>query len=246
MNIAFQGLLVGYITAFTGMIMGCGIAFGTRKYGRRFQGSLMGFTGGLLISFVCFELLPNAFEGDTFYPVIVGMLVGVLLTAYLEGKSAKLYSKIKNGTRSREIKTGLLLALGILIHNFPEGIGIGSLYSITQFGAIRLCLIIALHCIPEGLAVALAFKESGWGFLKTIFIIGLLGIPMGMGSYLGVLLSSISQIFVSISFAFAGGVMLYITCGEIIPDSKEIWSGRMTTVGALTGFILGVMVIAGL
>ncbi len=62
-------------------------------------------------------------------------------------------------------KTGLLVAIGIAIHNTPEGIAVGAGYAHTpQFG-IFIAIAIALHNIPEGIATALPLYQSGAGTL---------------------------------------------------------------------------------
>ena len=35
--------------------------------------------------------------------------------------------------------------------------------------------------------------------------------------------------------------MLYVTCGEILPESKELWGGKLSTVGALLGMVIGIL-----
>lgn len=239
-NMVLWASAFAYIAAFTGLLVGGILSITTKKQGQRFRGCIMGFTGGLLIAFVCFELLPNAFESGMFYTSIVGMLCGVIATAYFENKVIDINKKYEvNG----EMKSSLLLAMGIAVHNIPEGLAIGSLFAISRNEGINLCLIIALHCIPEGLAISMAINNSKSNAIKLILLMSVLAIPMGMGSFFGVMLSGISDVLMTLCFSFAGGVMLYITCGEIIPESKEIWSGRLTTIGALLGFILGIIVI---
>lgn len=238
-----QAGIFGFLTALIGLWMGGFLALGTQNYGKRFQGGLMGFTGGLLIAFVCFELLPNAFEGNRYYSVIIGMLAGVFVTTYLEGWADRFSSRRKE---SEFCKTGLLLSLGILIHNIPEGMAIGSLIIISPLEGFRLCIILAMHCIPEGLMIFLALKEKKNTLIFAASSFFLLSFSMGVGGFIGAAVSAVSSELMSICFSFAGGVMLYVTCGEIIPESKEIWKGRLTTIGSLMGFLLGVAVIAGL
>lgn len=245
MEIMALAALFGFCSAFIGLLIGGISAFGTKNHGRRFQGVLMGFTGGILIAFVCFELLPEAFGENRFYSVIAGMLCGVLLTAYLEGKIGRLCEKQKKHNNKLE-KAGWLLSIGVLIHNIPEGMAIGALLSVSILEGIRLCIIIALHCIPEGLALSVAMGKKENGLMATLFSFVVLSASMGIGSFFGAVLSNFSETFIAVMFAFSGGVMLYITCGEIIPESKEVWNGRLTTIGSLMGFLLGVAVISSL
>lgn len=246
MNSIILSGLIGYITAFAGFFTGEIISYISPKNSDRFQGSLMGFTGGILIAFVCFELLPNSFSEDTFYSAILGMLAGVFVTVFLDGKiSEKTYRFNKNSDK-KQLKISLLIAFGIILHNFPEGIAIGSIVSASLSHGIKLCTIIAIHCIPEGLAICAPLRKSRLSFPKIILSTMVLSVPMSLGSMAGSILYGLSNSLVSFCFAFAGGVMLYITCGEILPESKEIWNGRLSTIFALFGFILGIILIAKL
>lgn len=70
-----------------------------------------------------------------------------------EYEEEKLTNKKKKNKRL--LKTGLLVSVGIVIHNFPEGI-------ITMLGTIKdphlglvLLIAVALHNIPEGISVSI-------------------------------------------------------------------------------------------
>lgn len=234
-----QHLLIGgvaFLSAFVGQLLGLLLSLCTSRLGRRFDGCLSGFTGGLLIAFICFEILEEGFMATSLPVAVLGILSGVLLTVYLDGVLAR--------SKRAATKSSLLLALGVVLHNFPEGIALGSLCALSLREGLLLALIISIHCIPEALAIFLAHRQqSGRVFASLAFTV-LLALPMMLGGLLGGLLTEISPIFLGLSLTFAGGVMLYITCGEILPASKQLWQGRLTTICAMVGFILGVVITA--
>jgi len=49
---------------------------------------------------------------------------------------------------------------------------------------------------------------------------------------------------ISISLAFAGGLMLYVTCRETLYQARKTWNGRLSTIGNALGMVLGVFFIA--
>ncbi|MDR1558202.1 MAG: ZIP family metal transporter [Clostridiales bacterium] len=223
---------IGYLTAWSGFFLGSLASIIMKKSGARFLGSMMGFTAGLLISFICFEMLPGPFEEWGLYKGIAAMLLGVLLSAWLEGRMNNL---------NRWHKAGLLLTLGVSIHNLPEGMALGSMLHASYAAGISLAIMIAIHCFPEALAVALPLRQAGVSALKLLGSAFIMAIPMGLGAMGGVFFSGLSPRFVDACVCFSGGVMLYIACGEILPESKEIWNGRMPALGAMIGFVIGVM-----
>ena len=76
-----------------------------------------------------------------------------------------------------------------------------------------------------------------------LFIASGLGMCMGIGAVGGYVLSSISENLISIGLGIAAGIILYIICEELLPESKKIWNGRMTTVATILGMMLGMVLI---
>ena len=86
------------------------------------------------------------------------------------------------------MKTGILITLGIAIHNFPEGLAVfmSSLSSIRL--GIVLALAIALHNIPEGLAVAMPIFYATKSKRKAFWYSFLSGFAEPIGAVIGLLI----------------------------------------------------------
>ena len=67
---------------------------------------------------------------------------------------------------------------------------------------------------------------------------------MGVGALLGGIVSNISTNLISMSIAFAGGMILYIIYGETLPNAQEIWKGRLSTLGIIFGLIIGILIVS--
>ena len=135
------------------------------------------------------------------------------------------------------LKSGLLIAIGITIHNIPEGIAVGAGYMrAPQFG-IFIALAILLHNIPEGIAVALPLCSGGfsrWDAFKTALFSGLVE-PIGALAA-ALFLASFAEMIPG-SLAFAGGVMVFITLDELIPTAREHGHQHFTGMGIIVGAI---------
>jgi len=232
MKYVAQISLIGYFTALSGYLLGGAFSIVMKKSGARFLGSMMGLTAGLLISFICFEMLPRPFAEWGMYKSLAALLAGVAFAAWLEGRMDKL---------SKWHKAGLLLTLGITIHNIPEGMALGSMLNVSTAAGISLAVMIAVHCFPESLAAALPLRQAGVSAVKLLAFTLVLALPMGLGAMGGVFFSSLSPAVLDGCICFSGGVILYIACGEILPESKEIWHGRLPALGAMIGFAIGVL-----
>ena len=78
-----------------------------------------------------------------------------------------------------------MIGLAIALHNFPEGLVLGS--SLQGFSA--LSFLIGLHDIPEGIAVALPYMQNGKR-VKGVLYSFLSGITTVVGAIVGALFSS--------------------------------------------------------
>ena len=103
---------------------------------------------------------------------------------------------------------------------------------------------IANNCLnqsqPEGISMAVPMKNGGMAIGKVIFYVVLSGVTTGIGSFFGAMIGSISETVIAISLSFAAGAMLYIVSGELIPESNKLYKGRMSAVGNMLGFMIGI------
>ena len=237
---------IGFAAGIIGTGLGGLISFFINNRESRFMSVILEFSAGLMLSVVCFDLLPHAFEFGGVKITILGVIIGVFSIIFLENliKVEDLSKKVK-GVDGRLLKVGILTAIGIGLHNFPEGIAVGSGFDVSQNLGFSITLVIAIHDIPEGLAMALPLRASGVGRIRTIFYTIIAGIPMGFGAFLGAVLGGISDLFIAMCFGFAGGAMLYIICEDLIPESKRMYRGKLSTIGNILGIILGIIISKG-
>jgi len=143
------------------------------------------------------------------------------------------------------INTGLLLAVGITLHNLPEGISIGAGYLHNPTFGLFIAVAILLHNIPEGIATALPLCKGGfyrWDAFKVAFL-------SGLAEPVGALLASLFLVnfkgLVPAALAFAGGVMVFITLDELIPTAREYGHEHYTAIGIILGSIF-VFLLSGI
>jgi ZIP family zinc transporter len=133
------------------------------------------------------------------------------------------------------LRTGALLAIGITIHNLPEGVAVGAGYMhMPQFG-IFIAMAILLHNIPEGIATALPLCRGGLRRRDAFLVALFSGLAEPVGAFAAALFLTRFQFLIPGSLAFAGGVMIFITLDELIPIARE--HGHQHYVA--TGIILG-------
>lgn len=143
---------------------------------------------------------------------------------------------------------GIVMACAIALHNMPEGMVIGASYA-GDGGAIvggtgfLIAIVIGLHNIPEGMAVSVPLITGGMGKWKAIGVTALSGAPTILGAMLGYSLGLISPVWLSASLSFAGGAMLYVVFGELLPESYLMLRSKAPAVFTLLGTMVGLILV---
>lgn len=90
--------------------------------------------------------------------------------------------------------------------------------------------------------MALPMRNGGMKPYKIMIYVILSGLATGAGALVGSIIGKISEQIIGICLSFAAGAMLYIVSGELIPESNKLYKGRMSAIGNILGFILGICV----
>ena len=118
------------------------------------------------------------------------------------------------------LKTGIIVSIGLAIHNFPEGLAIGSGFEASIKLGLGLAIAICLHDIPEGISMAVPMKNGGMKKSQVLYYVILSGITTGIGAFFGAIIGTISEQIIAICLSFAAGAMLYIVSRRINTRSK--------------------------
>ena len=234
----FKITLLGFLAGTIGTGLGGFSSFVITNPSNRLFSFTLGFSGGLMISIVCFDLLPEAFMSGLGISII-GIIIGVALISAVDQVLSFHFSG--SHMKNEFLKTGTLMGISIAAHNFPEGLAIGSGLVADPHLGISLAIIILIHNIPEGMAMGAPLSISGISKIKILLYTIYAGIPMGIGAWIGGYIGNVSKNFIGLCLGFAGGAMLFITCQEIIPKSSALWKGRTSGFSIIFGIICGIL-----
>jgi ZIP family zinc transporter len=186
-----------------------------------------------MLGVVIWDLLPEAWGLSPIY-TLAGFLSGALFILFLRQEE----STNRDGTTDvRFTRTGLLLGMGIAVHNFPEGLAVGTVFANDPSSPLwwELSLLMGIHNIPEGLAVATTLRLGNTGWRSIALILFLAEIPMAIGALFGGILGLITTPWVATSLGFAGGAMLVLVAVELTPLASRQAGWWWTTIGLSTG-----------
>ncbi|XP_023729766.1 zinc transporter ZTP29 [Lactuca sativa] len=215
-------------------------------------GLLQGFAAGLMLSISFFDLAHNAinsigflkgnlwfFGGVIFFAIIANFIPEPSLAPTADSKSKKKYGDeggkdVMKKHRRQVLFSGIITAVGISLHNFPEGMAVflGSLKGLRV--GLNLALAIALHNIPEGVAVALPVyfaTQSKWQAFKLATVSGLAE-PLGVIIVAYLFPSSLDPEILEGLLGAVGGVMAFLTLHEMLPLAFD-YAGQKQAVKAV-------------
>lgn len=115
-----MGLYFGTIGTTIGGIIGCII----KSQSNKFLSFILSFAAGLMMAVICFDLIPEAIEISNISKAILGIFIGIIIMIFCDIIVDKKINK-KNKIISQKnnlLKTGIIVSIGLAIHNIPEGI----------------------------------------------------------------------------------------------------------------------------
>jgi ZIP family zinc transporter len=224
------------VIALIGTMVGALLGVTMRKPSKKVLGSIIGFAAGLMLSIVVFELIPEAISKTGLFRTLLFLIIGIIIVVIIDT-----ISNFSTNVSFRYTKVAFMVAMGIMIHNFPEGLIMGFGFVNGESLGLKMSVIIAIHDVPEGLAVAAPLMLSGIKNRKILFYAFLTALPTAIGAWIGIYVGSISTNILGSALAFASGVMLYVIYEEMIPEAKKLWPGTASTLGMLLGIIVGLI-----
>ena len=245
MNYILKTTLIGLFFGTFGTTLGGIIGVCLKGSSNKFLSFILSFASGLMLSIVCFDLIPESMGLTNISNTIIGVIVGVICMIGCDILVEKKFnSKAAYKSGNNLLKTGIIVSIGLALHNFPEGLAIGSGFEASITLGYSLALAICLHDIPEGISMGVPMKSGGMKISKIIFYVVMSGVTTGVGAFFGAIVGTIGKEIIAMCLAFAGGAMLYIVSGELIPESNKLYHGRMTAIGNIFGFLLGMLAMS--
>lgn len=152
-----------------------------------------------------------------------------------EGKKSKLSrtSKFFLAVTLHNIPEGL--AVGVTVARFILGAKDGN---VNEQAMLVLAIGIAIQNFPEGMIVSLPLKEEGMSKWKAFGLGTLSGVVEPIASLIALGLTSLIVVILPYTLAFAAGVMVYVVIEELIPEASQGKHSNLATIGFTIGFII--------
>ncbi|WP_048169454.1 zinc transporter ZupT [Methanosarcina siciliae] len=238
-----------FLTTFAGISTGLGslIAFLVPNLKFSWLSVLLGFAAGAMIYISFVELLAESVGTVGFFQANVAFFLGIFGMFLLDRMIEHIHMDTLHDGNTFSIsenhnlrKTGLLTALGIAMHNFPEGMAVlFSSLSSTYLG-FSVAIAIAIHNIPEGVAVSIPIYYASGSRKKAFaysFFSGLTE-PLGAGIGYFLLFRFLTPESLFLMLAAVGGVMVFICFDELLPIAIKYGNEHLTFLGVFSGMLV--------
>ncbi len=215
-------LMAFLLTLLAGLATGIGscIAFFAKKTNKKFLCVSLGFSAGVMIYVSMIEMFQTAKES----------LVGAM--GIKEGKV-----DIKDKTLMR---TGIVTALAIAIHNFPEGLA--TFVSALEGASLEIpiTIAIAIHNIPEGISVSIPIFYATGDKKKAFLYSFLSGMSEPIGAIIGytLLRNIFNDITLGILLSAVAGIMVFISLDELLPTARKYGEHHLAIYGLIAGMVV--------
>ena len=216
----------------------------------RTQDILGGFSAGIMLAATAFSLIIpslNMFREQSgsalasgFSASFMVLMGGVFLHICNRYIPHEHFVKGREGGESgMRLKRIWLFVFAIGLHNFPEGLAVGSgMGSLYLKIAFPILAGIALQDVPEGFVVAAALLSVSYSRREALMATVITGVVEAIAALIGFYATVQITGMLPWALAFCGGSMLYVVSDEIIPESHRSGNGTDATAGLMAGFVL--------
>jgi zinc transporter ZupT len=199
----------------------------------------LGFTAGVILGLVAFDLLPEIFDitkttgQDIILPMIA--LVVVFLAFHIIEKSILLHNSHENQYGPHQHpNVGKAGAIALCGHSFLDGVSIGVAFQVNTSVGVAVSLAVIAHRFADGFNttnVMLFHKNKPSTAQKMLYIAA----SMPILGAISTLFFDLSESALVIYLGFFAGFLLYIGASDILPQAHSKNSSRLTILLTVLG-----------
>lgn len=235
--------------------IGSAIAFFAHRTNRKLLSFSLGLSAGVMIYVSFVELFAQAGErlGEelgrqagmgyaalSFFGGI--LLIGIidrLVPAVENPHEAHLVEEMDSAPKrdGRLMRMGLMTALAIAVHNFPEGLAtFATAVDDATLGA-AIAVAVAIHNIPEGIAVSIPIYYATGSRRKAFWYSLASGLaePAGALTAYLLLMRFLTPVTLGCVLAAVAGIMVFISIDELLPAAREYGEAHTSIYGVVAG-----------
>lgn len=258
-SLVFAFILTGIAGAATGI--GSCIAFFFNHSNRKFLSLSLGFSGGVMLYISFVELFAGAKDflsecsgnagalsaiGAFFGGIALSLLIDRMIPESRNPHEVRKVEEMEHPEhKAKMFRSGMLFALALAVHNFPEGMAVFMSGMISAKTGIFTAVAVAIHNIPEGITVSVPIYHAT-GSRKKAFLWSFasgLAEPLGALAAYFLFMPFLSETLLMLIYAAVAGIMVFLTFDELLPLAREYGEHHLSITGLICGMLLMALVL---
>jgi len=250
-------LIAFALTAFAGLSTGIGSAISVlaSRTNKEFLSVSLGFSAGVMIYVSFVEILFEAKnslsqslgEGPAGWAAAAAFFGGIFVIGLIDRfvpeaenphEMHMVEEMCDTGCREHKLmRLGMLSAMAIAIHNFPEGLATFMAALSDPALGLPIAVAIAIHNIPEGIAVAVPIYFATGSRSKAFGYSFLSGLAEPLGALIGFLILMVvfNAAVMGVFLGAVAGIMVFISLDELLPAAREYGEPHLAIYGLVAG-----------
>lgn len=209
------------------------------KWGMDNAAYFMSFAAGVLISVSFIHIIPKSFEMNASAPLF---LLAGFLTLHLFNRFLRAYVCQEIGCEN--LTLGIIPMLGVGLHSFLDGVIYSVTFNVSIFTGALAAIGMVLHEFPEGIVTFLLLERGGFNKKKSAwfaFLAAAISTPLGtLVSY--PFIERIERPTLGILLAFSAGALVYVGASHLLP-AVERENKKYTLLSMAVGILVAVLIV---
>lgn len=209
------------------------------KWGRDNAAYFMSFAAGVLISVSFIHIIPKSFEMNSSSPIF---LLAGFLTLHLFNRFLQAY--VCQERDCANFTLGIIPMLGVGLHSFLDGVIYSVTFNVSIFTGTLAAIGMVLHEFPEGIVTFLLLERGGFAKKKSAwyaFLAAAISTPLGtLVSF--PFIANIEQPALGVMLAFSAGALVYVGASHLLP-AVERENKKYTLLSMAVGILVAVLIV---
>lgn len=239
MNNTIYGFILTTLAGLSTLLGTIIIFINNNKNQKIIIGSLS-FAAGVMLTVSATDLIPESIHllTKTFklFPTIIITLIFIVIGIIISTTIDKYIPQKREGEL---YKVGIISMLAIIIHNIPEGIATFLSTENNLTLGLSLTIAIALHNIPEGISISVPIYYATGSKIKAFIYTLISGLSEPIGAVMAYLFlkNIVNDTIMGLIMAIISGIMIQISCYELLPTSLKYKNQKLTLILLIIGFL---------
>ena len=209
------------------------------QWGREHSPYFMSFAAGVLISVSFIHIIPKSFKMKSTAPMF---LLAGFLAIYLSNGLLNLY--ICHEYECAGYAVGIIPMLGIGFHSLIDGVIYSVTFNVSMFTGVSAAIGMILHEFPEGIVTFVLLERGGFSRRKSAlyaFLAAALSTPLGT-LVSNPFINNIKQSTLGTLLAISAGALVYVGASHLLP-AVERENRRYSILALAAGVLIAVIIV---